>query len=161
MPGGQPRRQARRKVRSDPGLRNVSDTARWVAIYRAIESERPDALFRDPYARRLAGERGERIRAAMEFANRNAWSFVARTVLFDRFVTESIANGTDMIVNLAAGLDTRPYRMALCCNGSKWTCRTCSSTRPRSSLGRRRAASWSACRSTWRTPRRGATSSIV
>ena len=98
---------------SDTDLRNISDTARWVAIYRAIESERSDALFRDPHARRLAGERGERISARMEFANRNAWSFVARTVLFDRFITESIANGADMIVNLAAGLDTRPYRMAL------------------------------------------------
>jgi methyltransferase (TIGR00027 family) len=99
-------------VSSDTDLRNISDTARWVAIYRAVESERPDALFRDPLARRLAGERGERISATMEFANRNAWSFVARTVVFDRFVTESIANGADMIVNLAAGLDTRPYRMA-------------------------------------------------
>ena len=98
---------------SNSDLRDISDTARWVAIYRAIESERPDALFRDPHARRLAGERGERIRATMEFANRNAWSFVARTVLFDRFITESIANGADMIVNLAAGLDARPYRMAL------------------------------------------------
>jgi O-methyltransferase involved in polyketide biosynthesis len=38
-------------------LRNISDTAHSVAIYRAIESERPDALFRDPFARRLGGER--------------------------------------------------------------------------------------------------------
>ena len=42
-------------------IRNVSDTARWVAIYRAIESERADALFNDPFARRLGGERGEAI----------------------------------------------------------------------------------------------------
>jgi len=94
-------------------LRNISDTARWVAIYRAIESERPDALFHDPFARRLAGERGERIAETMEFANRNAWSFVARTVVFDRVIEHSIASGADMVVNLAAGLDTRPYRMAL------------------------------------------------
>jgi O-methyltransferase involved in polyketide biosynthesis len=40
---------------------NISDTARWVAWNRALESERPDAWFRDPMARRLAGERGERI----------------------------------------------------------------------------------------------------
>ena len=37
------------------GLRNISDTAHWVAFYRALESERPDALFRDPFARPLAG----------------------------------------------------------------------------------------------------------
>jgi methyltransferase (TIGR00027 family) len=94
-------------------LRNISDTARWVAIYRAMESERPDAVFHDPLARRLAGERGQRIAETIAFANRYSWSFVARTVLFDRFITESIANGADMIVNLAAGLDARPYRMTL------------------------------------------------
>jgi O-methyltransferase involved in polyketide biosynthesis len=41
-------------------IRNVSDTALWVATYRALESERPDALFNDPFARRLAGVRRDR-----------------------------------------------------------------------------------------------------
>jgi O-methyltransferase involved in polyketide biosynthesis len=40
---------------------NVSDTARWVAVYRAMETARPDAIFRDPFAERLAGERGLEI----------------------------------------------------------------------------------------------------
>ncbi len=31
-------------------IESVSDTARWVAVYRAMESARPDALFRDRYA---------------------------------------------------------------------------------------------------------------
>jgi O-methyltransferase involved in polyketide biosynthesis len=35
---------------SEPLIRNVSDTARWVAVYRARETERPDAHFRDPFA---------------------------------------------------------------------------------------------------------------
>ena len=35
-------------------LANISDTARWVAMYRAIESDKRDALFRDPFARRQA-----------------------------------------------------------------------------------------------------------
>jgi len=95
------------------GLRNISDTAHWVAVYRALESERPDALSRDPFARRLAGERGARISEGKTFANRNAWSFVARTVLFDRFISDAVANGVDMVVNLAAGLDARPYRLTL------------------------------------------------
>ncbi len=30
---------------------DVSDTALWVAVYRALESERPDAIFHDPFAR--------------------------------------------------------------------------------------------------------------
>jgi methyltransferase (TIGR00027 family) len=36
-----------------------------------------------------------------------------RTVLFDRFVAQEIAQGADMVVNLAAGLDARPYRIPL------------------------------------------------
>jgi methyltransferase (TIGR00027 family) len=94
-------------------IRNISDTAHWVAVYRALESERADALFHDPFARQLAGERGARITEGNAFANRNAWSFVARTVLIDRFISDAVANGADMVVNLAAGLDARPYRMTL------------------------------------------------
>jgi len=40
---------------------HISDTARWVAVYRAMETARPDAIFRDPFADRLAGERGHQI----------------------------------------------------------------------------------------------------
>jgi len=98
---------------SEPLIRNITDTARWAAIYRARETERPDALFRDPLARRLAGERGEQIAAVMPFSNKNTWSWVARTYLFDQFITEQVRQGVDMVLNLAAGLDSRPYRMTL------------------------------------------------
>ena len=97
----------------EPLIRNISDTARWVAVYRAQESERRDAHFRDPYARRLAGERGEQIAKKIRVASKHSWSFVARTYLFDHFIADEIANGTDVVLNLAAGLDTRPYRMSL------------------------------------------------
>jgi len=97
----------------DPLIRDVSDTARWMAVFRARETARPDAVFRDPFAAALAGDRGERIAAALSFANDNAWSFIARTYLFDRIVAKQVAQGCDLVVNLAAGLDTRPYRMAL------------------------------------------------
>src|SRR4030081_124954 len=97
----------------EPLIRDISDTARWMAVYRARESEREDALFRDPFARALAGDRGERIAAAPKFGDHNAWSCIARTYLFDRFVTRLVEHGADMVVNLAAGLDTRPYRMTL------------------------------------------------
>jgi methyltransferase (TIGR00027 family) len=96
---------------NDALLRNISDTARWTAFYRARESERSDALFRDPFARRLAGERGEQI--AKSFKRDRSWAFVVRTHLFDELVRKVIAHGTDTILNLAAGLDTRPYRMDL------------------------------------------------
>ena len=97
----------------EPQIRNISDTARWVAVYRARETERTDAVFRDPFARRLAGERGEQIAASMSFAEKNSWPFVARTWLIDEVISNQIKLGTDMIVNLAAGLDARPYRMNL------------------------------------------------
>jgi len=100
---------------SDPEsrIRNISDTARWVAVYRARETERKDALFRDPFARRLAGERGEQITDSMSFTAKNSWPFVARTWLIDHVISNQVKLGTDMVINLAAGLDTRPYRMNL------------------------------------------------
>lgn len=94
-------------------LRNISDTALWAAVFRGRENNRPDALFRDPYAERLAGERGARIAKEMQFGDRHAWSWITRTCLVDRAIMEQIAQGTDMVINLAAGLDTRPYRMSL------------------------------------------------
>ena len=47
------------------------------------------------------------------FGEENAWSFIARTYLFDRLVSKQVAQGCDLVLNLAAGLDTRPYRMDL------------------------------------------------
>src|SRR5205807_7608332 len=40
-------------------------------------------------------------------------SWVTRTYLFDQLISEQIQEGVDLVINLAAGLDTRPYRMAL------------------------------------------------
>jgi len=97
----------------EPAIRNVSDTAIWAALYRARETERADALFRDPFARKLAGARGDAIAAQMKGHDRHSWAWVMRTVLFDRFIAQEIAQGADMVVNLAAGLDARPYRMPL------------------------------------------------
>ena len=96
-----------------PAIQHISDTARWAAVYRARESERENSLFRDPFARRLAGERGEQIAKATPFHEKHSWSWVTRTYLFDRIISEQIGQGADMVVNLAAGLDTRPYRMQL------------------------------------------------
>src|SRR2546421_5451645 len=104
-------------AKTEPGtenlIRNISDTARWVAAYRAQESERPDAHFHDPFARRLAGERGEQIAKSMPLGGDSAWSMVTRTYLIDQLVRTEVERGADMVVNLAAGLDSRPYRMTL------------------------------------------------
>ncbi|GBE66147.1 hypothetical protein MFM001_26090 [Mycobacterium sp. MFM001] len=95
---------------ADTLIANVSDTARWIAAYRATESARPDALFCDHLAQRLAGERGHAIVAA---APRVSWALVARTKLIDDIVVKAIGEGCDRVLNLAAGLDTRPYRLDL------------------------------------------------
>ena len=95
-------------------IRNVSDTALWVAIYRAMESERPDALFNDPYARRLGGERGETIVRTLPKGGATAWPMIVRTAVMDEIVLRCVReHGARGVVNLAAGLDTRPYRLAL------------------------------------------------
>ena len=101
-------------------ITHVSDTARWVAVYRAMESERPDALFSDPYARRLAGTRGEEIVRAMPQGRSMAWPMVVRTAVMDELILRAVArDGVHTVVNLAAGLDTRPYRLPLP-SGLRW-----------------------------------------
>lgn len=94
-------------------ITHVSDTARWTALHRATESARPDALFHDPLADRLAGEHGRAIVAKVPRSTRNGWWLVARTKIIDDAIGRAIAGGCDRVLNLAAGLDTRPYRLDL------------------------------------------------
>lgn len=94
-------------------IHDVSDTALWVAVYRAQETARPDALFHDPIAARLAGERGKRIAEAMGRTKLVAWMLAVRTRMIDEYIADLVAGGVDTILNLGAGLDTRPYRLDL------------------------------------------------
>lgn len=97
----------------EPLIKDVSDTALWVAAYRAQETERPDALFRDPLAGRLIGERGREIARSARGSKAVKWSVIVRTCIIDAYVREAVADGVDTVLNLGAGLDTRPYRMEL------------------------------------------------
>jgi methyltransferase (TIGR00027 family) len=94
-------------------LKSVSDTALLVAHHRAMESARSDALFHDSFAQRLAGDRGEQIARKLPWGRRLAWSTVTRTVLIDELVLRLVGQGVNTVLNLAAGLDSRPYRLAL------------------------------------------------
>jgi methyltransferase (TIGR00027 family) len=94
-------------------IENVSDTARWVAVYRAMETERADALFRDPFAAKLAGEKGFDIVKNMKRGKQMAWAMIVRTQSFDEIIKGVIREGADLVLNLAAGLDARPWRMEL------------------------------------------------
>lgn len=92
-------------------LGDVSDTARWVAYFRALETERADALFRDPFARRLAGERGRSIVEGLP-KGPLSWSLAVRTRVFDELIMDAVQQGTRVVLSLAAGLDARPYRLS-------------------------------------------------
>ncbi len=95
-------------------IQNVSDTARWVAHYRAMESDRPDAIFRDPFARRLAGPEGEAIVNNLPGGRSIAPAIIVRTAVLDEMILDRITNhGADLVLNLAAGLDARPWRLPL------------------------------------------------
>jgi methyltransferase (TIGR00027 family) len=95
-------------------IENVSDTSFWVAYYRAKETERKEALFHDRFAKILIGDRGKKISDGMAKISRyTEWSVVSRTVIIDRFIEKLIKEGVDAVINLGAGLDTRPYRMNL------------------------------------------------
>ncbi|MEJ2184721.1 MAG: class I SAM-dependent methyltransferase [Gemmatimonadota bacterium] len=95
-------------------IEHVSDTARWVAVYRALESERPDALFDDPFARKLAGDGAEAMVRAIPRAMDAAWAMIVRTAVMDEIILRLVREeGVDVVLNLAAGLDTRPYRLDL------------------------------------------------
>src|SRR5438309_11353673 len=95
-------------------LTHISDTARWVAVYRAMETERPDAIFKDPFARRLAGAQGEAIVQALPHGRTWAWPMIVRTAVFDEMILRTVgADGVGTVLNLAAGLVTRPCSLTL------------------------------------------------
>lgn len=84
-------------------------TARWTAGARAVESAREDRLFCDPWAPALAGPEG------MEWVGRQGGGGILmaiRTRYFDDFLQEAAFHlGLRQVVILAAGLDTRAYRL--------------------------------------------------
>lgn len=95
-------------------IQNVSDTAFWVASYRAIESKKEHPLFRDPLAGLLTGEYGKKVSDSMKPIARYAyWSVTIRTRLIDEYILDYVKRGYKTIINLGAGLDTRPYRLDL------------------------------------------------
>ena len=94
----------------DEEIQHTSESALLAAGWRAMESSRPDALFHDSLAAGLAGERGLRIAGTLP---EGAWVVAIRTVLIDAFIGSAISSGIDTVINLGAGMDTRPYRMDL------------------------------------------------
>jgi methyltransferase (TIGR00027 family) len=85
----------------------VPFTARMMAAMRAHESSRPKPLFIDPWAARLAGETAFR-QVEQHLAPQDQAYVAVRTHFFDDFFRQ---NPAPQVVLLAAGLDTRAYRL--------------------------------------------------
>ena len=85
-------------------------TARWAAAVRAAESSRVDRLFNDPWAAALAGKEGEEWLAGRPADS--TLTMTLRTRYFDDFLLRvSGQDGISQIVLMAAGLDTRAFRL--------------------------------------------------
>jgi methyltransferase (TIGR00027 family) len=94
-----------------PGLpTGVSRTAVVIAQAREAESARPDRLFHDPLAGPLADAAG-RIPVLSEAGQRAGEHFVLRTRFFDDRLLAATTAGLRQVVLLAAGLDTRAFRL--------------------------------------------------
>jgi methyltransferase (TIGR00027 family) len=89
------------------------------AASRARESARPDALFVDPWADLLAGAAGmEFLQKHEDVLTAAPPIFVVRHRFFDDFLVGAAGRGVQQLVLVAAGLDTRAYRLA-------WPAGTC------------------------------------
>jgi methyltransferase (TIGR00027 family) len=106
-------------------LRGVEKTALGAAMIRARESRREDRLFNDPYAQAFAdaapGAFPEEPKTSGELAAPGPMASlgevlyahaVIRTRFYDDYLTAATATGCPQAVLLAAGLDTRAFRLA-------------------------------------------------
>ncbi len=93
-------------------LEHISDTALLVAACRAIENERPDALIRDPFAARLAGERGIAMARNVSAGNWLQFGVAIRSRFEDELLLDAV-RGVHTVAILGSGLDTRPWRLDL------------------------------------------------
>jgi methyltransferase (TIGR00027 family) len=107
---------------------SVGSTAVMVAAARAVESDSPDALISDPYAKLLVAHAGTGVWetllnealidklesvdpeiAAVYHHMRNYQA--VRTHFFDAYFAEAVDAGIRQVVILASGLDSRAYRL--------------------------------------------------
>ncbi|HKW17180.1 MAG TPA: class I SAM-dependent methyltransferase [Terriglobales bacterium] len=98
-------------------ITHVSDTALMVAACRAHETELEDAFVRDPFAAKLAGERGKAILDALPHSAIVRFGLAIRTRLLDDLLLEALAaHSTKTVLSVGCGLDTRPWRLDLACD---------------------------------------------
>ncbi len=108
---------------------SVGSTAVMVAAARAVETDQPDALIRDPYAKLLVANAGAgvlwaamldpAVAAKVEALDAETAAVVThmrgyqatRTKFFDTYFADAVADGIRQVVILASGLDSRAYRL--------------------------------------------------
>ncbi|AQT78349.1 SAM-dependent methyltransferase [Mycolicibacterium litorale] len=102
---------------------SVGSTALFVAAARALEAQKPDPLAVDPYAEvfcravggpwadLLDGTAPEHPLKSEEFGQHFVTFQAARTRYFDAYFRRAAEAGVRQIVLLAAGLDSRAYRL--------------------------------------------------
>jgi methyltransferase (TIGR00027 family) len=99
---------------NDGEITHVSDTALMVAACRAHETELEDAFVRDPFAARLAGERGLAILRALPHSKVVRLGLAVRTRFVDELLLEALRDHSiTTVLSVGCGLDTRPWRLNL------------------------------------------------
>lgn len=102
---------------ADGEITHVSDTALMVAACRAHETQMEDAFVRDPFAARLAGERGPAILRGLPFSAVLRLSIAIRTRFVDELLLETLSlYPITTVLSVGCGLDTRPWRISLAPN---------------------------------------------
>jgi Leucine carboxyl methyltransferase len=102
-------------------LSGVGWTATGIAAIRALETARPDRLFKDPLAARFVAASGRSLAnrqaaAGADERTRRHWSaiqqwVVVRTRFLDELLVRACREGCSQVIVLGAGLDARAFRL--------------------------------------------------
>src|SRR5579859_5914804 len=93
----------------------LAKTALWTASMRARETDREDRLFADPLAALLAGDEGPQIMRRFEGNVQKGVEdpvLAVRTKFLDDEIAAFAAAGVHQFAFVAAGMDTRAFRLA-------------------------------------------------
>ncbi|WP_406231450.1 SAM-dependent methyltransferase [Nocardia sp. NBC_01009] len=104
--------------RGAAALRGIGATSLAVAALRAMEHERSDRLFQDPYAQCFLDAAGHgwgtnpaAPAGGMSLVELMAGQVAVRTRFFDEVLLDAAGDVCVQVVLLASGMDTRPYRL--------------------------------------------------
>ena len=91
-------------------INEIGATAFVIAAIRAVESEKPDPLFNDPYAQWFSNDRARAVAQQLDKVFPPSTSMVRfRTRYFNRFVERGVEAGARQVVLLGGGFDMRAH----------------------------------------------------